>query len=126
MEKKGVWLRGLRGAVQVERNERECILQAVRELFTKVVSENQLRKEDVVSILFTATPDIYAEFPACILRELGWKYIPVLCTQEMDVRNAMKMVIRVLVHAYSSKRHQEIKHQYLGSAIQLRPDLAGE
>lgn len=125
-KKEKIWLRGIRGAIQVEKNERECILQAAKKLLTKVASENQLRKEDVVSVFFTATPDIYAEFPAYILREMGWKYIPVLCAQEMHVPHFMKKVIRVLVHAYSSKKHQEIKHQYLGPTIQLRPDLKGE
>lgn len=125
-EKEGVWLRGIRGAIQVKRNERECVLKAAKDLLTKIVSENYIKKEDIVSVFITATPDINAEFPAYILREMGLKYIPVLCAHEMDVPKAMERVIRVLVHAYSSKRHDEIKHQYLGPTIQFRPDLTGE
>lgn len=119
-------LRGIRGAVQAEKDERECILKAARELLTKIVEENHLKKENVLSVFFTATPDINAEFPAYVLREMGWKYIPVLYAQEMDVPKAMKRVIRVLVHAYTPLSQEEIKHQYLGRTIEFRPDLKGE
>lgn len=125
-DEKGVWLRGIRGAIQVERNERECILDAAEELMRKIVSANHIKKEDVVSVFFTATPDINAEFPAYVLRKMGWNHLPVLCAQEMNVPDAMCRVIRVLVHAYSSQRHKEIRHQYLGPTIQFRPDLSGE
>lgn len=124
--KKGVWLRGIRGAIQVERNEKECILEAAEMLMKKIAAANHIQKEDVVSVFFTATPDINAEFPAYILREMGWNHVPVLCAQEMNVPNAMGRVIRVLVHAYSSRRHEEIRHQYLGPTAQIRPDLSGE
>ncbi|MFP4081120.1 MAG: chorismate mutase [Candidatus Aminicenantes bacterium] len=125
-ERKKVWLRGIRGAIQVKRNEKQLILKAARELMTKIISENHIKKEDMVSVFFTATPDIDAEFPAYILREMGWKYIPVLCAQEMDVPKALNRIIRVMVHAYLPKRHEEIKHQYLGPTVQFRPDLTGE
>lgn len=125
-KKEGVWLRGIRGAIQVEKNEKDCILKAAKELITKVASENHLKKEEVVSVFFTATPDINAEFPAYVLREIGWKYIPVLCAQEIDVPKAMKKVIRILIHVYTSKKQEEINHQYLGPTIYFRPDLMGE
>ena len=79
-----------------------------------------------MSVFFTATPDINAEFPAYVSREMGWKYIPVLCALEMDVPKFMKRVIRVLIHVYSPQRHEEIKHQYLGQTIHFRPDSTGE
>ena len=122
-EKEGVWLRGIRGAIDVERNEQDSILAAVQYLLQKVASENQLKPEDIVSIIFTTTKDINAEFPAVALREIGWKQIPALCTHEMDVPRGMKGVIRILIHAYVNKNQKDIKHQYLGKTIQLRPDL---
>jgi chorismate mutase len=122
-KKKGVWLRGIRGAIDVERNERDSILMAAQRLLLKVLSENQLKPEDIVSIIFTTTRDINAEFPAVVLRDMGWKHIPALCTHEMDVAKSMKGVIRILVHAYMNTDQENIKHQYLGKTIHLRPDL---
>ena len=116
-------LKAIRGAIDVERNERDSILMAAQCLVLKVLSENQLKPEDIVSIIFTTTRDINAEFPAVVLRDMGWKHIPVLCTHEMDVPKSMRGVIRILVHAYMNKNQGNIKHQYLGKTIHLRPDL---
>jgi len=126
MEKEGVWLRGIRGAIQVEKNEKDYILRAAKQLLEKIVSENQLKTERIVSVFFTTTKDIRADFPAYALRELGWKHIPVMCAQEIDVPESMKGVIRVLVHSYVNKTQKDIKHQYLGQTINLRPDLKEE
>ncbi|MFQ6070389.1 MAG: chorismate mutase [Candidatus Aminicenantales bacterium] len=119
-------VRGIRGAIQVEKNEKEYILEAASKLLSKIAGENHLKKENVVSIFFTATPDINAEFPAYVVRKMGWKYVPVLCAQEMDVPRAVKRVIRVLVHASTPLSQEEIKHQYLGRTKEFRPDLTGE
>jgi chorismate mutase len=116
-------IRGIRGAIEVKRNERDSILAAARCLLKNILSENQLEPEDIVSIIFTTTKDINAEFPAAVLRDIGWKYIPALCTHEMDVPGGMKGVIRILVHAYVNKNQKDIKHQYLDKTIRLRPDL---
>lgn len=122
-KKKGVWLRGIRGAIDVERNERDSILVAAQRLLMKILSENQLKPEDIVSIIFTTTRDLNAEFPAVVLRDMGWKHIPALCTHEMAVPKSMKGVIRILVHAYMNADQENTKHQYLGKTIHLRPDL---
>ena len=106
-------IRGIRGAIEVKRNERDSILAAARCLLKNILSENQLEPEDIVSIIFTTTKDINAEFPAAVLRDIGWKYIPALCAHEMDVPGGMKGVIRILVHAYVNKNQKDIKHQYL-------------
>ncbi len=116
-------IRGIRGAIEVKRNERDSILAAARCLLQNILSENQLEPEDIVSIIFTTTKDINAEFPAAVLRDTGWKYIPALCAHEMDVPGSMKGVIRILVHAYMNKNQKDIKHQYLDKTIRLRPDL---
>ncbi len=122
-EEKGVWLRGIRGAIKVGKNQREEILNATKKLLKNIFYENQLKIENIVSIFFTTTEDINAEFPAYAVREMGWKYVPVLCAREINVPNSMKGVIRVLVHAYTDKKQNEIKHQYLGETIKFRPDL---
>jgi chorismate mutase len=125
-EKEKLWLRGIRGAVNVDMNERSSILKATMQLLKKIVSENEVEVEEIVSVFLTTTKDINAEFPAYALREMGWKYVPVLCVQEIDVPGSLKRVIRVLVNAYVNKTQKEIKHQYLGKTINLRPDLKEE
>ena len=84
-EEKGVWVRGIRGAIKIERNNRECILKAVKQLLESIVLKNNLEKENIISVFFTVTKDINAEFPAYALREMGWKYVPALCAREIDV-----------------------------------------
>ena len=57
-------VRAIRGAVQVEADDRDAILEATAELVTAVMSRNDLTPDDVISVLFTVTPDLTAEFPA--------------------------------------------------------------
>jgi chorismate mutase len=75
-------------------------------------------------VLFTATPDIHADFPAVAARKLGITDVPLLCAQEVDVTGAMPRVIRVLVHAETTRPKPEIVHVYLGAAAELRKDIA--
>jgi chorismate mutase len=119
-------IRAIRGAIDVEKNERDFILKASKHLMENIASENHIKPENILSIIFTSTQDINAEFPASVLRGEDWRHIPALCTSEMDVPGGMKSVIRVLVHAYLSRDQKDVKHQYLGKTIQLRPDLKGE
>ena len=70
--------------------------QAVVELVGQMISANGLAHEDIVSILFTATPDLHAAFPASAARELGLADVPLICAQELDVTGAMPRVVRVM------------------------------
>lgn len=121
----GVVVRGIRGAITVERNESQQILEATQELLEKIVYENRLDTEDICSAFFTVTQDLDAEFPAKAARALGWTSVPLMCTLEVNVAGALPKCIRVLVHVNTSKSQSEIKHVYLGRAVQLRPDLVG-
>ncbi len=123
--KKEKFLRGIRGAIQISKNEKEEILQRTIELLRKMMEENNVKEEDVVSVFFTVTDEINMEFPAYALREMGLKYVPALCAKEIDVPNSMKRVIRILMHVYTDLGQKEIKHQYLGNTKILRPDLSG-
>lgn len=118
-------VRGIRGAIQVERNAKDDILTATRKLLIAVVTENEVQTDDIVSVFFTVTPDLNAEFPAYATRDLGWKMVPLLCAREMDVPQSMTRVIRVLMHINTSRSLEQIKHQYLGDTAKLRPDLQG-
>jgi chorismate mutase len=86
--------------------------------------ENSVVKEDLVSIIFTATVDLTAQFPAAAARELGLGDVPLLCSVEIDVPNALPRVIRVLMHINSDKSLSQIKHIYLHGAAALRKDIA--
>ena len=117
-------VRGIRGATTVERNDREEILEATFELLKIIVQENDIISEDIASIIFTVTNDLDAAFPAEAARELlGWKYVPLLCMNEMDTPGKLGMCIRVLLHVNTERPQQEIQHVYLRKSSQLRPDL---
>jgi chorismate mutase len=82
-----------------------------------------IRGAIVVSVIFTVTPDLYAEYPAKAARSLGWTQVPLLCVQEMGVSGSLERCIRVLLHWNTDLNQEEVKHVYLGKAACLRPDL---
>ena len=114
----------LRGATAVEENASAEILDATEELMVEVLGRNHLRIEDLVSCIFTLTPDLDAEFPAVAARKMGLSKVPLLCAQEVPVPGALPRVIRVLIHAYAPAG-TESRHVYLGEARSLRLDLEG-
>lgn len=115
-------LHALRGAISVERNDREAILSATRELMTELVERNRISPEQMVSCIFSATDDLDAEFPAVAARDLGLGRVPLLCAREIGVPGALERVIRVLLHYYADDQHVA-QHVYLGEARRLREDL---
>lgn len=117
-------VRAIRGAIQLDSDERSHLLKSTAELVTKVLHENELETGDLISIWFSATPDITSEFPALAARELGLGDVPLMCAVEMDVAGAMPRVIRLMMHAETSKPRADIKHVYLRGAQALRADLA--
>ena len=117
-------VRAIRGATQVDADDREEILAATRELVSTVMERNALRSEDVISILFTATPDLTAEFPALAARELGMGDVPLICATEIDVPHALPRVLRLMAHVDVDKPRSEIQHVYLRGAVALRRDIA--
>ena len=116
--------RGVRGATTIEKNEREEILTATRQLLALMIRQNEIEPTDVASAVFTTTPDIDAEFPAMAARQLGWLDVPLLCGHEMTVPGSLPLCIRVLVHWNTTKPQAEIEHVYVREAKRLRPDLS--
>jgi len=114
----------LRGANSVRENRADAILDATEELMHELLGRNGLEKGDLVSCLFTLTPDLDAEFPAVAARRMGLSRVPLLCAQEIGVPGAMPSVIRVLIHAYATDGHDTV-HVYLGETAALREDLHG-
>ena len=115
--------RGIRGATDVDTNDAGAIIAATRELLEHIVAANDLSAEDVTSVIFTATPDLDAAYPARAAREMGWVNVPLLCMQEMTVVDSPPACIRVLVLWNTDLPPNRVRHVYLGSARALRPDL---
>jgi len=118
--------RGIRGATGVRANDASSILAATRELLEQIAAANDLLVKDLASVIFTATPDLDAAYPARAAREMGWVNTPLLCMQEMAVAGRLNRCIRVLVHWNTNLEPNQIQHIYLGEARVLRPDLAKE
>ena len=116
-------LRALRGATTAEANEAGAIIEATAELLREMLRRNDVDPDDVVSMIFTATPDLDAEFPASAARKIGISHVPLLCAREIDVPDAVGRCVRVLMHLYTSRDPAALKHVYLGAARQLRTDL---
>jgi monofunctional chorismate mutase, gram positive type, clade 1 len=118
-------VRAIRGAITVEENSSKCILEATKALLNDILEHNSLDADDLISIIFTMTRDLDAVFPARAAREMGIVDVALMCAQEIEVEGALRMCIRVLIHAYfdSGTTNGEIKHIYLERAKELRPDL---
>jgi len=119
-------VRAIRGAITVDDNKKDLILEGTKELLEKIVEENDICEEDIISIIFSVTNDLNAAFPAAAAREMGWTNIALMCTNEINVPGSLEKCIRVLMHINTDKSNKDIKHIYLRKARTLRPDLAGE
>jgi chorismate mutase len=118
-----VSVRAVRGAIQVDADERDQVLEATTELLSEVLERNALSPDDLISVIFTVTPDIRSEFPAYAARQMGITDVPLLCAREIDVPGAMPRVLRLLAHVDTGLSRQEIRHVYLRGAAGLRTDL---
>ncbi|MEX2588522.1 MAG: chorismate mutase [Actinomycetota bacterium] len=116
-------LRGLRGATSVKQDTEQEVVDATVELVRTMMGRNSLEIDDLVTIIFTATPDITSQFPAYAARSIGISDIPLLCATEMDVKAAPPRIIRVLMHIYTDKGYKDLRHVYLREARGLRTDL---
>jgi len=119
-----VAVRAIRGAVQVDEDERGQVLEATAELVAEVMRRNELTTDDVISVLFTATPDINSEFPALAARKVGFSDVPLMCATELDVPHALPRVVRLMAHVETERPRSEVQHVYLRGAQALRLDIA--
>jgi len=116
-------VRGIRGAITIEEDLPEKILEATQELLSQLVTANAIEVEDIASALFSVTSDIRSAFPAKAAREMGWNQVPLFCFQEIPVEGSIPRCIRVLIHLNTEKSQQDMKHIYLREARKLREDL---
>ena len=116
-------VRGIRGAIQVDRDEEAVLLDATERLLREIVAENEIAPEEIASAIFSLTPDLRAQFPAVAARRMGWTLVPLLNFTEIAVPGGLPRTVRVLLHVNTEKRQHEIIHVYLDGARVLRPDL---
>ena len=120
----GISVSAIGGAIQLDIDEREHLLKSTAELLSKTLHANNISNEQLISVMFTATPDVTSEFPAVAARELGLGDVPLMCFVEMDVKRALPRTIRIMIYADIPQTRAEIQHIYLRGATALRLDIA--
>ncbi len=118
-------LRAIRGATTVDRDEEGHVHERVVALLEAMCARNDVDHDDIVSILFTATDDLHATFPAAGARTMGLGDVPLICARELDVVGGTPRCIRVLMHLTTERRRADLRHVYLEGAVTLRDDLPG-
>ena len=116
-------VRALRGATTVDADEPEHLSGRVQTLVSQMLERNGVSKDDLISILFTATDDIHSMFPATAARAIGLGDVPLICARELDIEGATPRCVRVMMHLTTDRPRQELHHVYLEGARQLRDDL---
>ncbi|MGV1003427.1 MAG: chorismate mutase [Candidatus Nanopelagicales bacterium] len=119
-------VRAIRGATSLQADDAAEMREAVVELLRAMLERNGMTTDDLVSVLFTATPDLHSAFPAAAARELDMADVPLMCAVELDVPGAMARVVRVLAHVQSGLPRAAICHVYQRGTESLRPDLHRE
>jgi chorismate mutase len=118
-----VRLLALRGAITCDEDTKAEIDEKTQRLVKEMLARNGVEHDDIVSILFTATDDLVAEFPATAARMSGLGDIPLICARELAVQHGMKRCIRVMMHFYGEQARGDLHHVYLEGARTLRDDL---
>ncbi len=115
-------VRAIRGATVTNENTSASILSDTSELLERMLAENDVQDDDLISIFFSLTDDLDAVFPAVSARRLGLMDVPLLCLNEIPVPGSLERCIRVLIHFNTDQSNAEIRHIYLKEAVKLRPD----
>src|SRR5699024_10838931 len=109
----------------VQYNDTNEILTATEKLLRNSIEKNAIQPEDISHIFFSVTADLDACFPAKAVRSIdGFTHVPVMCMQEIDVRNRLERCIRVMIVAETDLAKGEVEHIFINKADSLRPDLA--
>jgi chorismate mutase len=116
-------VRALRGAVTADEDAKDEIISSTTELLEEMLDRNDVATEDVVFIIFTATGDLTAEFPAAAARKIGLSHVPVICARELEVEGSLPRTVRVMMLINTDKAREALRHVYLKDARQLRMDL---
>ena len=82
-------VRAIRGATRLTADDPSEMTEAVVELVEAMLERNDLDREALVSVIFTATPDLVCMFPAAAARGAGLGDVPLICAQEIAVPGAL-------------------------------------
>ena len=120
-----MYQRGIRGAITVDFNTKEAVEEATIELINEIKRRNNFEDKDISHVIFTLTDDINSIYPAKIAREhfLSWKYVPMVCFNELKIENSLKKCLRILITINTNLEQTQINHVYLKGAEKLREDL---
>ena len=118
-------VRALRGATTIDEDEVGQIEDRVVALLREMLERNGVDHEEIISILFTATDDVHATFPAAAARTIGLGDVPLICARELDIVGATPHCIRVMLHLWTERSRADLRHVYLEGAKGLRDDLPG-
>lgn len=122
-----MYVRGIRGATTVTENNEQEILDHTATLLQEIINKNEIRPEEIASLMITVTQDLNAAFPAAAIRKLpGWERVPLMCSVEIDVPGGLPKCVRLMLLVNTEKAQDEIVHVYLNEAVCLRPDLVEE
>ncbi|HEV2757961.1 MAG TPA: chorismate mutase [Acidimicrobiales bacterium] len=116
-------VRALRGATTVDVDSPEQVNERVGALVMEMLDRNDVDKDALISIVFTATDDITSMFPAAAARAIGLGDVPLLCARELAIDGGTPRCIRVLMHLTTERSRAELRHVYLAGAEGLRDDL---
>ena len=116
-------VRALRGATTLDVDEAAHLTERVQALVNQMLDRNDVAKDDLISIVFTATEDIHSMFPATAARAAGLGDVPLICARELDVAGGTPLCVRVLMHLVTERSRTELHHVYLEGARNLRDDL---
>lgn len=116
-------VRALRGATTVDDDTPDQINERVGALVNEMLARNAVDKDDLISVIFTATDDVTSMFPAAAARAVGLGDVPLLCARELAIQGGTPRCIRVLMHLSTERSRSELRHVYLAGAEGLRDDL---
>lgn len=113
----------IRGATTIEKDEKEEVLNYTEELLKKIIDANNIKIDDIISIIFSCTRDITSAYPAEAARNMGIVRAALMCLQEMYVEKSLEKCIRVLMFVDKDIKQEDAKHIYINGAKDLRKDL---
>jgi chorismate mutase len=114
-------LYALRGAAQCL-NEAGDIASQVSALYDDLLRANNLAEGDIVSLVFSVTPDLDAKNPCAALRQSGRALdLALFAVQEANAQDSLPRTIRTLIHCYLDEDSVP-RHIYRNGAEVLRPD----
>ena len=115
-------VRAVRGAAQLDENSRQAMEHWVPLLVSRLLAENKIEENDLVSIIFSQTGDLTAYNPASALRKNGFGSVPLFCTLEPEYPDSLSATVRVLITFNTGKSSTSVP-VYLNGAESLRKDL---